>query len=259
MHKYEELERLYYKKKYTKYFFIFFSIVLLSLLIFFLTQNSDKNIQQKSSKVNKVNIEKKEINKTKEIIKEKNNSKKEIKKVKEVKQIKPELKQIKEVNKTKLNDKKIKQEVKKLVLYPIFPELNENKDKKEDKKEIKQQKSPKIEVNNIKKEEKKVALKIVVKSVKTTTDLIHIFEKSPTYDNAIKIAKIYFERKNYQKAVEWSKKANKIEPEKYESWYIFAKSLIKLGKVNKAKKVLIAYLNTYGPDKNIEKLLRSIK
>jgi len=73
------------------------------------------------------------------------------------------------------------------------------------------------------------------------------------------IAKYYFTRKKYQKAIKWVKKANEINPEDYESWYIFAKTLIKLGKVNKAKQVLIAYLNTYGPDKNIEELLRSIK
>ena len=241
MHKYEELERLYYKKKYTKYFFIFFIIAFLSALILFFSK-SNKNVQ-KNNKVNlEKKIEKKEINKT-IIKKEVNISKKELK----------------EVNKTKV--KKIKKEVKKLVLYPIFPELNENKEKIKQikKQQIKKQSVPKIEVNNIKKEEKKVALKIVVKSAKTTNDLIYIFEKSPTYENAIKISKIYFERKNYQKAIEWSKKANKIEPEDYESWYIFAKSLIKLGKVDKAKKVLIAYLNTYGPDKNIEELLRSIK
>jgi len=242
MHKYEELEKLYYKRKYTKYFIVSM-IVIFSIVCLFFIKSYDQN-EKKIIKNDKV----KTIQKT-------DNSEKKVKQtIKATKKIEDNITQ-------KIVKKEIKSEnrVKKLVLYPIFPDIDTNNTAEEIKPKIKSQSKIQVEEKSIQKDDTKHSLKIVVKSVKTTTDLIHVFEKSPTYENAIKISKIYFERKNYQKAVEWAKKANKIDPEDYESWYVFAKSLIKLEEKDKAKKVLIAYLKTYGPDKNIEELLRSIK
>jgi predicted Zn-dependent protease len=75
----------------------------------------------------------------------------------------------------------------------------------------------------------------------------------------MQIANIYYQRKDYNDAIRWSKKANEKNPEKYESWYLFAKSLLKQGKKEEAKKVLIAYLNTYANNDKIIELLRSIR
>jgi tetratricopeptide (TPR) repeat protein len=77
--------------------------------------------------------------------------------------------------------------------------------------------------------------------------------------NYIKIANIYFKRKNYNKSIEWAKKANDINAENYESWLLYAKSLVKLGEINKAKKLLKSYIEIYGQNASIEDYLRSIK
>jgi len=246
MHKYEELEKLYYKRKYTKYFIVSM-IVIFSIVCLFFIKSYDQN-EKKIIKNDKV----KTIQKT-------DNSEKKVKQIIKV------TKKIEDNITQKIVKKEIKSEkrVKKLVLYPIFPDIDTNKTAEEIKPKIKpkikSQSKIQVEEKSIQKDDTKHSLKIVVKSVKTVNDLIYIYQKSPTYENAMKISKRYFNKEEYAKSIEWAKKANKIDPEDYESWYIFAKSLIKLEKKDKAKKVLIAYLKTYGPDKNIEELLRSIK
>ena len=235
MHKYEQLEKLYYKKKYTQYALFLFSFIVIITISGYFVFKSDKKIESNNTI---------EVKKTQKPAKIEKNITKIVKKEKN----------ITEKNKTIVFNKIIKEkEIKKLVLYPIFPEItpktNTNLDTKDSQQILKK------EVKN----SQKSTLKIEVKSINNTKDLIYLFDKSPNYKSAMNIAKYYFTRKKYQKAIKWVKKANEINPEDYESWYIFAKTLIKLGKVNKAKQVLIAYLNTYGPDKNIEELLRSIK
>jgi len=212
MDRYEELERLYYKKKYIKIFiYILILVSFLSIGIFIYIQN---------------------------------------------KHLKQALKIEKNIN----NIKKIKPEVKKLTLYPISPEINITK-------QIQKRKSKKIEktkkIEKIEKPKKvqspKSQIKIIIKSQKQTLQsLVNAYNISPDYAQAIKIAKIYFNRHNYKKTIEWSKKANQIKPENPTSWLLFAKTLVKLGKSKKAKEVLSAYLNTYGANEEIEKLLRSI-
>jgi len=238
MDRYEELERLYYKKKYIKIFiYILILVSLLSIGIFIYIQNKHlKNPKKQALKIEK------------NITKEKNNTKKIITQKLELNKSKQKLEK----------SKKIKPEVKKLTLYPIFPEINITK-------QIQKRKSRKIEKTKKIEKPKKVQspqpqIKIIIKSQKQTLQsLVNAYNISPDYAQAIKIAKIYFNKQNYKKTIEWSKKANQIEPENPISWLLFAKSLIKLGKSKKAKEVLIAYLNTYGAEEDIEKLLRSIK
>jgi tetratricopeptide (TPR) repeat protein len=153
-------------------------------------------------------------------------------------------------------EKKIK-EVKKLILYPIYPDIDNLTSKSPKKVSPKLQK--KIQKPKPPKQENK-QVKIIIKAkVESLDDLIVAYNNSPNYTKALKVAKLYFEKKDYNETIKWAKKANKFKPENYESWYIFAKSLIKLGKIKEAKKVLVFYINTYGPNENIEKLLRSIK
>ena len=228
MHRYEELEKLYYKKLYIKYFiyFIIFGIIIfISSFIYF----TDK--QNKPQKI-------KEFNKTIKIIKKVEKSKKQ-KKV------------------------KTKPFVKKLTLYPIYPniDINSSKHKNKIKKIVtkskpKPQPQPKKEIK--KKESKKAKIQIIIKT-ETIDDLINIYDTNPAFNIGLKISNYYFQHKKYEESIKWCKKVNKIEPENYESWYLFAKNLIQLNKNKEAKKVLIYYLSNYGPNDKIEKLLRSIK
>jgi len=250
MHRYEELEKLYYKKKYIKYSLIGgVSIFILFLTIFLFTNNNttpkkvvnSKQIPQKtetSTKLKKSNNTQKENNTTRKLI------------VKELSTPK------KEINKT------IIKELKKLTLYPIYPEVELNNSGVVKSNVIKNNKvtPPKQSLTTPIKTQSPSSLKIVIKSnPETITGLIDSYNHLPDFDIGLKISKLYFKQNNYTKSIEWAKKANKLNPENYETWYLFAQSLVKLGKINKAKQVLIAYINAYGPNQKIEKLLRSLK
>ncbi|NPA55585.1 MAG: tetratricopeptide repeat protein [Epsilonproteobacteria bacterium] len=105
---------------------------------------------------------------------------------------------------------------------------------------------------------KSIAIKAIDERKVNVADLIKDYNQLPSYDKAIKIANIYISRHKYSNALEWAKKANQIDPEKYESWYVFALSLIHLNQKKKAKKVLQAYIQNYNHNKKISDLLRSI-
>jgi len=236
MHRYEELEKLYYRKKYIKLIQVIFLIIILvsiSLLLF-------NKFNNHSTKSKNIKVIKKELNKTNE-----NN---------------------KTIHKTsnKIKQKTFPNKIKKLTLYPIFPDITKitkenNISKKLEKnvttpkKKEKEKKLPKIV-------EKKPEIKIIVKQQKEDLNgLIKLYKINHKYDTAMKIARIYFSKKDYANSIKWAKVANKIDPENDASWYLFSKSLLQLGNRKKAKEVLVVYLNTYGTSEKIEKLLRSIK
>ena len=267
MHRYEELEKLYYKKKYIKYGTIG-SLIFIILIVSYYFFNRD--------------IENKKVVKIKQT---ENNYTKKVEKKKIIKKVtKKDFEKVKVDKESNLKKEEIKEVavIQKLVLYPIFPDINEllakekakkegdekkvvekeNKIKKEQIKEKTLNNNETIKItdntNKDKKESKKI--EIVVKEKKDSlNNLIHFYNITPDYETAIKISKIYLKENNYKEAIEWLKKANKLIPENYESWYLFAKSLVKLGKTKEAKRVLVAYLNNYGANPKIEQLLRSLK
>lgn len=54
--------------------------------------------------------------------------------------------------------------------------------------------------------------------------LIKQYEKFPQYKQALEIAKHFYNKKQYEEASLWAKKANKINREKEEAWILYAKS-----------------------------------
>jgi len=204
MNNYEELEKIYYKKKRIEYIKKGFFLVFIIAILFLNIKSFDN----------------------------------------------------KEVN----NKKTAKVETtQKLSLNPIFPKVII----KEDRKEVVKEKNKTInnqKIVNQHLETKHSPIKIIVQTKEPTiNDFIKSFNNSPSYDIAIKISKLYFKNSKYEKSIEWVKKANNINSENYESWYFFAKSLVKLGKRKKAEKILKAYIETYGKNQKIENLLRSLK
>ena len=238
MHNYEELEKIYYKKKRVEYikkgFLLFFIIVILYFFLSFLfliTKSNRKysdNFDNKQSNTKKIRkgetIQKLSLNPIfpEVVVTEDENVKEEI----------PQEK--KEKNKTVNNQKIVNQHLK-----------TENLGKNEIDKNSENKNSP---------------IKIIVQTKEPTIeDFIKSFNNSPSYDMAIKISKLYLKNSKYEKSITWAKKANKLHAEDYKSWHLFAKSLIQLGKTKEAKKVLVAYIDAYGSNKEIENLLRSIK
>lgn len=78
------------------------------------------------------------------------------------------------------------------------------------------------------------------KDVKT---LIRHFLNSPTYKDALRIANIYYDKKDYKNATSWAKKANQLDREQEEAWILFAKSQYANGNRKDAKAVLKLFLD----------------
>lgn len=68
-----------------------------------------------------------------------------------------------------------------------------------------------------------------------------LFQERKSYNIALKIARYYYEAKDYPKAIEWSKRANSIDNSDDESWILYAKSLYANKEYEKAKKILEIY------------------
>ena len=276
MHKYEELEKRYYAKKIKFYLkiFIFFVVIAGFSVYIFSTKEKQNNRQKVVVKETK-----------KVVLKENNLSKKDTQKeiaskIKKVVKGNNTTKAKKENNITKkVEEKKIEKPKKHLIFLPLIPKIEltkeykltlkpmyPNLDKKvEVKKDIKIKKKELKPVKVIKKAE--VKTKIVQKPQKNLITskevnvilLMNKFESQKTYENAIKIAQILYNKGNFQKAIEWSFKANTINPSDYKSWLIYGQSLYKLGKRTKAIKILSGYINNYGSNKSIEDFLEKIK
>jgi len=210
---YEEIEKIYYKRRRKKFLIIFTAIFTLIGGVFFAFNYFKKENNTKIS------------NNTKEITSQKiaNNH---------------------NTNMTK-----------KLTINSEIPNIElQTKSKPENK-------NNKISITtttNTTKPQNKIKVVVVQKSQKLQ-DLLNYYKSFKDYDTAIKISEIYFKQKNYRKSIEWAKKANDINAKDEKSWLLYAKNLVQLGKIIKAKTLLKLYLEIYGPNKNIQNYLRSIK
>ena len=90
---------------------------------------------------------------------------------------------------------------------------------------------------------KKVELKIKeTTSIQAYKDVEKRFYQSHDIDDALFLAKGYYKRKAYHKAAYWALETNKINSDIEESWLIFARSKIKLGKKEEAIHILKSYI-----------------
>jgi len=271
MHRYEELEKKYYKYKLKKVFLFFIIIILLGgsgfALYYVFYKKIDKNniFLKQDSNISSDNI--KDNDASLDNIKNNNTSLSNIKKDKPYylefnNSFSKNLKIDKEKNKTSsvilsFNIPKLEEKFKKEKLIM----KNETKDRLQQKLSNINSKigTNKTDFKGDSKIEKKDN-KILIKEEKINIDqLIKKFSISPSFKTAIQIAKLYFEKNDLKNSQQWALKANSIDPYKYESWELFALILIKKGKNKKAKEILNIYLNDYGYNEKIEKLLRSLE
>jgi hypothetical protein len=264
MHRYDLLEKEYYKRKIIKFFLLGLVGVLGILgLIFSISTNKKKKL-----KIDDLNIDVNttvnlvEINKSKFDI---NKSEFETNKKEFEKEPIKEIFLLPEVNFSKSDLQKLlssdSAKVRKLsflmpkeylpfkffIMYKLS-KLEENKTKTKEKV-IKPKKEVIITPKYPLIKEEKIDDKY----------LLNKFNSSPTFDNAILLSTYYFNKNNLQKAKEWALKANSINSENYQSWEMFAKILLRKNQKEKAKRVLKAYIQNYGYNENIENLLRSIE
>lgn len=89
----------------------------------------------------------------------------------------------------------------------------------------------------------KVYLDIVeTSSVNAYQDVEQRFYQSHDIDDALFLAKSYYKRLNYEKAVVWAVEVNKLDKNVEESVFIFVKAKVKLGQKNEAITLLKNYL-----------------
>jgi hypothetical protein len=238
VHRYEKLEKLYYKRKILKFLIIFFILILIFGLFFLITNNRDEE-----KKNNVKNVKKVEKNFTKKFFNSITNKSK------------------KDLNKTQKISKKekIKNNSEFLVIDFKVPVIDLNLSKKEDlnktknitkKTVIKKVATPKLH--------KKNENFVIIEENININDLIKNFNNHPSFDTAIQISEYYLNKNYFNLAKKWALKANSIDANRYESWKIFAIILLKRGEKEKAKEVLKTYLNEYNQNDEIQKLLRSI-
>ena len=67
------------------------------------------------------------------------------------------------------------------------------------------------------------------------------FSKSNKPREALLLAKAYYKDGKYKASEKWALTANKLDNSLAESWFIFAKSKVKLGKKREALKILVSY------------------
>jgi hypothetical protein len=71
----------------------------------------------------------------------------------------------------------------------------------------------------------------------------HRFKETSNPSLGLFIARYHYDHGNYGEAYNFSLKTNALNSKMDESWIIFAKSLIKLGKIEQAKKTLQVYIS----------------
>ena len=71
------------------------------------------------------------------------------------------------------------------------------------------------------------------------------FYKSPSYEKAINLAKMYLENKAYKKSIFWSLKANELDKSNKEAWLLFARAKRALGDEKEASLALSSYESFY--------------
>lgn len=94
-----------------------------------------------------------------------------------------------------------------------------------------------------------------------TFDIHEIEERFKTNSNphlGLYIARYHYEHGNYSEAYNYALKTNSINSTMEESWLIFSKSLVKLGKSDQAKKTLQLYISQSNSE-NAKSLLNSIE
>jgi tetratricopeptide (TPR) repeat protein len=89
---------------------------------------------------------------------------------------------------------------------------------------------------------KEAPFQLKVKQRESLYKLLVAYKDQKSYSAAIKIARFYYEEKEYEKAVKWAVEASKKDPTKADSWIVYAQAKKALGKPEVAKRALSIFL-----------------
>jgi len=253
MHRYEELEKLYYKNKLKKFFIFLILVVLISGGCFVYKGDFKKNNKNEETKIK---VDFKKITNQTETVKPNiiNNDINKTSKINVKSQEKNKTKKVKNVFVKEKVEKKEESITPNLSF--VIPRIKDyNETEYVSKKHVEKNSN----INGAKKKKEEIPTVPIIKEEQINiSELIKSFNKNPSYDTAMVISRYYFKNNDLKNAKLWALKANNINPSKYESWKMFALILLKKNDKIKAKEVLKIYLNDYGDNEEIYKLLRSI-
>ncbi len=120
---------------------------------------------------------------------------------------------------------------------------------------------PIIKKNNIKKPKNSV-LQITTTTADAKTVLLKNYSIKKDYTSALKLAKYFLKKGDFNKALYWAKNANKLNSTKESSWIIYAKAKYALGKKEDAIESLKTFLNIFyskKADKLLQKYMKAKK
>jgi len=244
----KELEKRWFFYKlgiYIPYAIASVSILLISIIVYilFFTEDMIKkkvdNTQNKPDIIKNLNIVNKEIKKDPIVIS----------------QPKPKIKTEPKIEK---KVKKTVQEEQTTVIKPSLKFLNKisNQEIKYDiKDDVIKEKIEKLK-HKLKKEPQKIDLEKQIKikrqnSLKDIEDVVKRFNKNNNPLLSLFIAKKYYKLKNYKQAYNYALITNELNNNLEDSWIIFAKALVKLGKKDKAIITLKEYIKYSNSNKAI--------
>ena len=94
---------------------------------------------------------------------------------------------------------------------------------------------------------KKVTIKVTSKkNTDSVKEIASRFAFAKDKDDALFLARYYYDKKQYKEALKWALETNKLDSDIEESWLIFAKSKARLGQRIEAIRVLQAYYDRSG-------------
>ncbi|HEY9190051.1 MAG TPA: CDC27 family protein [Sulfurovum sp.] len=106
---------------------------------------------------------------------------------------------------------------------------------------------------------KKVHLEIIEStSASAYKDVENRFYKSEDINDALFLARTYYDSGNYKKAEQWALQANRLDESLEESLLLFVKSKVKLGNKNEGISILTSYLKRSNSEE-AQKLLYQIE
>ena len=82
-----------------------------------------------------------------------------------------------------------------------------------------------------------------------------LYEARKSYEVAMKIAQLFYAQGAYEAALQWAKRANRLNRTKEAAWILYAKALHKLGYSKKAKQLLKVFLD-YQDSNEAKELLK---
>jgi len=90
--------------------------------------------------------------------------------------------------------------------------------------------------------QKPISIQTQTHNIKPKQKISVIQEETITFKKAFVLAKQYYENGDYQNSIKWCKIASKIDNTDERIWKLYALNLVKIGKKDKAIKILKTYL-----------------